>query len=187
MRIRPLEAQLRLPNEPEAGWQPLITENDALSSWTRYGDAEYRVEGSTLIGSEGPERKQSFLISEEHFGDFEFEVEVELVRPGNSGIQFRSNILKKGRLVGYQAEIDPSKRSWSAGIYDEGRRQWINDLSENEAARAAFKKTGRNLYRIVAEGPRLRTWLNGVPAADLLDAADPVSYTHLTLPTIYSV
>ncbi len=172
MRIRPLEAALRLPNREEDGWQPLMIDSDSLESWTQYGDAVYRMEGSTLVGSEGPKRKQSFLISEELFGDFEFEVEVELVREGNSGIQFRSNILKKGRFAGYQAEIDPSDRSWSAGIYDEGRRGWINDLSKNDAARAAFKKEGRNLYRIVAEGPHLQTWLNGVPAADLLDAAD---------------
>jgi type 1 glutamine amidotransferase len=172
MRIRPIEAALRLPNVPEDGWQPLISEGDDLGAWSHYGDAVYRTEGTTLIGSEGPQRKQSFLISEELFGDFELEVEVELVREGNSGIQFRSNMLKNGRFGGYQAEIDPSDRSWSAGIFDEGRRAWINDLTENDAARAAFKKKGRNLYRIVAEGPHLQTWLNGVPAADLLDAAD---------------
>ena len=172
MRIRPLEAALRLPDESAAGKQALIPAGDSLESWSHYGDAVYRMEGSTLIGSEGPNRKQSFLISEELFGDFEFEAVVEMVREGNSGIQFRSNTLENGRFAGYQAEIDPTERSWSAGIFDEGRRGWINDLTKNDAARAAFDMKGRNLYRIVAEGPHLRTWLNGVPAADLLDAAD---------------
>ena len=39
-------------------------------------------------------------------------------------------------------EIDPDtkrNRMWTAGIYDEGRRGWLNDLSKNEAARKAFK------------------------------------------------
>ncbi|MEM8710032.1 MAG: family 16 glycoside hydrolase [Planctomycetota bacterium] len=154
------------------GAQPLLPASGSLDDWTYYGDALYSMDGDTLVGSAGPARKQSFLISKEVFGDFELNVDVQIEVNGNSGIQLRSHIFENGRFGGYQAEIDPTPRSWSAGIYDEGRRGWIDDLQDTPAARAAFDLEGWNHYRIVAEGPHIRTWVNGVPAANLLDGAD---------------
>ena len=49
-------------------------------------------------------------------------------------------------------------------------RGWLNDLSKNEAARKAFKPGKWNHIRVEAIGDHIRTWLNGVPAADLRDA-----------------
>ena len=69
--------------------------------------------------------------------------------------------------TGERPEIDPADRGWSGGIYDEGRRGWLNDLSTNPAARYAFKQNDWNHYRIEAIGDRIRTFVNGVPAADL--------------------
>jgi hypothetical protein len=73
------------------------------------------------------------------------------------------------RVHGYQVEIDPSDRAWSGGIYDEGRRGWLNNLKDNEPARKAFKQNEWNHYRIVCKGDSIKTWINGVPAADLKD------------------
>lgn len=47
--------------------------------------------------------------------------------------------ITRGRVHGYQFEIDPSKRAWSGGIYDEARRNWIYSLNWNPSARTAFK------------------------------------------------
>lgn len=151
--------------------QPLFAPGDDLSNWFNIGDAPYRFEDGVLIGDAGPNRLQSFLVSKEEFGDFELDVDLKIAVLGNSGIQLRSHV-NEGRMQGYQAEIDPTKRSWSAGIYEEGRRGWLNNLEDNEAARKAFKLQDWNHYRIVCEGPRIRTWVNGVPAADLLDGMD---------------
>ena len=41
---------------------------------------------------------------------------------------------KKGRVHGYQVEIDPSDRAWSAGIYDEARKGWLYSLENNPKA-----------------------------------------------------
>jgi hypothetical protein len=68
-----------------------------------------------------------------------------------------------------QVEIDPSDRAWSAGIYEEGARGWLNDLKGNEAARKAFRAEEWNRLRIECRGDSVKTWLNGVPAADLRD------------------
>ncbi|MHC4438482.1 MAG: HEAT repeat domain-containing protein, partial [Planctomycetota bacterium] len=43
------------------------------------------------------------------------------------------------------------------------------NLTKNPAARKAFKQNQWNHYRIEAVGDRIRTWVNGVPAADLKD------------------
>ena len=64
---------------------------------------------------------------------------------------------------------ETASRSWSGGIYDEARRGWLNNLTKSPAARKAFRQNQWNNYRIEAIGDRIRTWVNGVPAADLRD------------------
>jgi hypothetical protein len=75
---------------------------------------------------------------------------------------------------GYQVEIDPSDRGFSGGIYDEARRGWLFDLAgeKNKKAREAFKRGAWNHYRIEARGDSIKTWINGVPIADLTDDVD---------------
>ena len=119
-----------------------------------------------------PNTSNSFLCTKKNYSDFVLELEFEVDPTLNSGVQIRSNSLpdyKKGRVHGYQVEIDPSNRAWSGGIYDESRRGWLNNLAENEAARKAFKQNEWNKFRVEAVGDRIRTWINDVPAADLKD------------------
>jgi hypothetical protein len=75
-------------------------------------------------------------------------------------------------VYGYQCEIDPGDRRYSAGIYDEARRGWLFPLwgSAYEKARAAFQHGKWNRFTIKAKGRRLQTWLNGIPCADYTDA-----------------
>ncbi len=74
-------------------------------------------------------------------------------------------------MRGYQVEIDPSDRAWSAGIYEEGRRGWLHPLDNNDYAQRALDPDAWNRLRIVARGDVIRTYLNDVPAAVLLDGA----------------
>nr|MCU0348510.1 DUF1080 domain-containing protein [Saprospiraceae bacterium] len=76
---------------------------------------------------------------------------------------------KDGKVHGYQVEVDPSARAWSGGIYDEGRRDWLYIPEGNPAAKRAFRHGDWNTYRIEAIGHSLRTWVNGVPVAHLID------------------
>ncbi len=136
----------------------------------RGGSGSYAFDGNALVGTSAG-YPNSFLCTKQTYGDFELEVEFKVDDALNSGIQIRSETNGKGKVFGYQVEIDPSPRSWTAGIYDESRRGWINDLADNEAARKAFVHADWNSLRVVCEGPRLRTWINGIAAADLLDVA----------------
>jgi hypothetical protein len=166
----------------EENWVSLFN-GDNLDGWTvRGGKATYRVKGDTIIGTTIPGKKlgdkmvsgtpNTFLCTDKNYGDFILELEFKVDPKMNSGIQIRSNSFKEyqmGRVHGYQVEIDPSDRAWTGGIYDEGRRGWLNDLSENPEAQKAFKQGEWNHFRIEVEGDSIKTWLNGVPAADLKD------------------
>jgi len=170
------------PAADEEGFVPLF-DGKSLDGWVqRGGKAKYEAVDGVIVGSSVPNTPNSFLCTEKHYGDFILELEFK-VDPGlNSGVQVRSNSLpeyKNGRVHGYQVEIDPSDRAWSGGIYDEGRRGWLFPLKDNPAAREAFKQNDWNRFRIEAVGDRIKTWINGVPAADLKDDMTPEGFIAL--------
>ena len=156
----------------QAGWRDLFNGRD-LSGWAQLnGEARYTVEDGAIVGTTVPGTPNSFLATEQHYGDFVLELEVMVDPALNSGIQVRSNSLPdymNGRVHGYQIEIDPALRAWSGGIYDEARRGWLYPMELNEACRTAFQNGLWNRYTVEAIGPSLRTWVNGVPCADLVD------------------
>lgn len=153
-------------------WQDLF-DGKTLNGWTqRNGKAQYTVEDGCIVGTTVLGEPNSFLCSDVLYGDFILELEFLVDPKMNSGIQIRSNSYpeyKDGRVHGYQVEIDPSNRAWSGGIYDEARRGWLFNLEDNPEARKAFKQNEWNHYRIEANGDTIKTWVNGVPAADLTD------------------
>jgi arylsulfatase len=155
------------PREPEVS----LFNGEDLRGWRELGDAIFTVEDSELLGRSGGGR-QSFLVTERTFGDFRLELDLKAVGSGNSGVQVRSHQKPSGQVVGYQIEVDPSPRAWSGGLYEEGRRAWLQDLSKNEAGRRAFKLGEWNHYRIECVGRRIRAWVNGVSTADFTDEAE---------------
>lgn len=176
-------------------WVDLFNGKD-LKGWVqRGGKAEYRVEEGVIVGSSVPNTPNSFLCTERDYADFILELEFKVHPELNSGVQIRSQHAapgktvesagkkigggKEGRVFGYQVEIDPAKRAWSGGIYDEGRRGWLNDLSKNDKARSAFKQNEWNKFRIECRGDSIKTQINGVPAADLKDAETPAGFIAL--------
>jgi len=158
-----------------------------LNGWVqRGGAARFEVADGCIVGTAVRGTPNSFLCTARDYGDFLLELEVRADAGLNSGIQIRSecldhettvahgtNTLKipAGRVHGYQVEVDHQRqRRWSGGIYDEGRRGWLFPLDKNPAAGEAFRFGEWNHYRIECVGDWLRTWVNGVPAADLVDA-----------------
>ncbi len=168
-----LSAMSCLPTALSAEWVELF-DGKSLNGWRqRGGKATYRVEDGTIVGASAPNTPNTFLCTEKDWDDFELEIEFKVDPLLNSGVQIRSNSLPEyhdGRVHGYQVEIDPSDRGWTGGIYDEGRRGWLAPLAENTAARYGFREGQWNKLRIVAIGDSIKTFLNGVPAADLVDS-----------------
>jgi hypothetical protein len=155
---------------------PWITlfDGTSLTGWSQKGgEAIYTVRDGEIVGTTVHDTPNSFLVTDSIYGDFILELEF-LVDPSmNSGIQIRSESLphyQNGRVHGYQIEIDPSDRAWSAGVYDEARRGWLHPLDDqNTSAKGAFKQNQWNHYRIEAIGDTIKTWINGAEASHLID------------------
>ncbi len=175
----------------EAGFETLFNGKD-LTGWRKTGGtAEYEVKDGAIRGYGEKIKQNTFLRTEKEYGDFIFTFQFKFNdKTGNSGCMFRglhkepSKKYPEGRVTGYQCEHDNFKtkqRSWTAGIYDEARRGWLDpakNISEEE--KKAFTAQGEKLFNwdgwntivIKCKGNRLQTWLNGELRADFTDT-DP--------------
>lgn len=158
--------------EEPGSWVDLF-DGKTIDGWVqRGGKAIYTVEDGAIVGTTVPNTPNSFLCTPRDYANFILEVEFLIDPALNCGVQIRSESkadYKDGVVHGYQVEIDPSDRGWTAGIYDEQRRGWLDDHSDNVPARYAFRLGDWNQLRVEAIGDRICTFLNGVPAADLKD------------------
>ena len=167
------------------GWQNLF-DGKTLNGWKKLaGNAEYTVENGMIVGSTVLNSGNTFLATEKEFGNFILELDIKIESTkGNSGVQTRSHYDPsghdgKGLVYGRQVEVDPSSRKWSGGIYDEGRRQWLYPLTLNTKAQDAFKVNEFNHYKIECIGNEMKTWVNGIPAAYLVDTIDRKGFIAL--------
>lgn len=176
-----------------------LFDGKTLNGWkVCNGQATYRVENGTIVGRTAEGSPNSFLCTTKEYGDFVLEVETKTDPALNSGIQIRSHRygaeqtvrifngkqwvnrkMPAGRVHGYQVEVSNEKAGNSGGIYDEARRGWLHDTSSDPAARAAFKDNEWNKYKIEAVGDHIRVWVNGVPAADVVDPLDQSGFIAL--------
>lgn len=171
--------------QARAQWQPLF-DGKTLKGWSKVaGDGEYKVEDGAIVGISVPNSPNTFLVSEKEYGDFVLELEMKVEdTTSNTGVQFRSHFDPKGnngrgRVYGYQFEVDPSSRRWTGGIYDEARREWLYPLTLNPSVQNAFLLNQYNKIRIEAQGHTLRTFINGREAAFLIDTVDASGFIAL--------
>lgn len=168
-------------------WKDLFNGKN-LDGWVKLnGTAEYRVEDDMIVGVSEMNTPNTFLATTETYGDFILEFDFKVDNGLNSGVQFRSLSLPEynnGRVHGYQFEIDPSDRSWTGGVYDEARRGWIYPMNYNPEGENAFKKGEWNSARIEAIGNSVRTWVNGVECANLLDNTTTEGFIALQVHSI---
>ena len=201
-RLLPLLATLCLAGSASAqsGWIALFNGTN-LDGWAEHsGKAKYTVADGVLVGESVSGSGNSFLCTTQTFENFELELEYRCDALLNSGVQIRSEVFPNAtttviggkefkfpadRIHGYQCEIDMDAargRMWTGGIYDEARRGWLFPADGQKGRQGkAFSEQGRqvskngewNKLRIVADGPSIRTWLNGEPRAEITDSLTP--------------
>lgn len=157
--------------EGEDGWVPMF-DGKTLEGWVqRNGTAKYRVEDGAIVGTTNEGSPNSFLCSEKNYSDFELKFEVKVDDALNSGVQIRSESkpeFNNGRVHGPQVEI--ATNGTAGYVYGEALGTgWLNEDRSDPAAKAAFKKGEWNKYRVLAVGKSIKTWVNGVPVAELVD------------------
>jgi hypothetical protein len=167
-------------NSSESGWVNLFNGKD-LSGWTELeGKTKFKAQDGQIIGTTIPNNPNSVLCTNEKYSNFILELDVKVDSPLNSGIQIRSHLNKKGEVYGYQIEVDPSERAWSGGIYDCRRRGWIVNLKNKPKKQKAFKNGEWNHYKIRFNGDTLKSWINEIPIATLIDTLyDPTGFIGL--------
>ncbi len=134
-----------------------------LTGWQ--GNAElWSVENGELVGKTRGLKENEFLKSDLVSGDFRLKCQVNLVdNQGNSGIQFRSEVLPDGLVRGYQADIG---KGWWGKLYEEHGRELLWPKSGE-----SHVKPGWNTYEILAIGDKVQTRINGKLCVDLNDPA----------------
>jgi hypothetical protein len=164
-------ALLALLTAQDEGWVSLF-DGKSLDGWEpQNGTATYRVEDGCIVGKTTEGSPNSFLATKKAYGDFELKFEVKVDDALNSGVQIRSASkpdYRNGVVHGPQVEISIDG---NAGfIFGESTKfGWLSENRTDEMARAAFKKGEWNRYRVLAEGKSIKTWVNDVPVADLVD------------------
>lgn len=166
-------------NADDAGWKSLF-DGTTLEGWSqRNGTAKYTVEDGAIVGRTTEGSPNSFLCTTRDYANFELEFEVKVDDGLNSGVQIRSQTrdTPEGRVNGPQVEIE-SGPAEAGYIYGEATdRGWLT-LEAHLKPHAFFKNGEWNQFRVVADGPRIKTWINGQPIEDLTDA--PIFETHPT-------
>ena len=158
-----------------------------LAGWE--GDAAWwRVEDGALSGGSREEKvpRNYFLATTRSFQNFDLRLRIKLTgdpKTGfiNSGVQFRSvRVPNHTEMSGYQADAGDG---WWGKLYDESRRnKVIAEPKDLAAATAAVKVGDWNDYRVLAEGPRIRTWINGVAAVDYTETDTAIAQDgHIAL------
>jgi len=174
----------------DGNWKNLFNGKD-LSGWKAVaGKANFAVQDGVIEGSAVFGTGNTFLITEELYGDYILEVDLKISHiSSNSGIMTRGQFdpagqAGKGLVYGYQVEADPTARAWSGGIYDEARRGWFYPLDLNPTAKSAFKLGEWNRYRIEVLGNTIKTWVNGQEVAYFVDDLDARGFIGLQVHSI---
>lgn len=171
----------------KASWKPLFNGEDLSDFTIEDGKATYQVKDGVITGTTAVPSPNTFLATREIYGDFELEFDVMVSDKLNSGVQIRSRSrteadgkLPEGRFFGPQVEIEASPGQ-SGYVYGEATGHgWLspepksNDPSVNQ--HDIFKNGEWNHYRIVAQGARIQTFINGQPIADLTN--EEIYATH---------
>ena len=142
-----------------------------LNGWE--GDSKWwRVEEGTITGGSMTEKvpRNFFLATTKSYQNFDLRLKLKLTGVPNtgminSGVQIRSlRVPNNTEMSGYQVDAG---EGWWGKLYDESRRNKVIAESANLAAVTAAVKPGDwNEIRIRTEGPRIRSWINGVPGLD---------------------
>lgn len=178
----------------EAGFKSLFNGRD-LTGWQ--GNSElWSVQDGAITGVTKAEPKlthNTFLVwTNGAVDDFELRLSYRIVN-GNSGIQYRSKVLREGKfgpiVGGYQADFEAGK-TYSGILYEEqgrgilaqrGQKTVIRadgtkhkvdvagSVGDTKEIQAKIKPEEWNEYVVIAKGNHLQHFINGVPTVDVTD------------------
>jgi len=175
-----------------------LFDGKTLDGWEGFADL-WSVKDGVIVGQTKADPKlthNTFLVyTKKEFGDFDLRLSFRITSTwGNSGIQFRSKVLDKGKMGpivgGYQADMEAGAK-YTGMLYEERGRGIIgprgqktivgadgkktteaSDVAKSDAVQATIKAGQWNTYRIVAKGNVIQLFVNGLKSAELVDNQD---------------
>jgi hypothetical protein len=167
-------------SEQDTGWVTLLDGSNpsTLESWSRIGDANWRVADGVVVGEKGKGNSNSYIVSNTSYKDFQLRVEFWPDHNTNSGVHFRASDPKDIR----------DTNSYEANIYDQRPDpSFGTGAITNFAKIASAPKVGGkwNTYVITARGSTITVELNGVKTVELQDskfASGPIALQYGGMP-----
>jgi hypothetical protein len=185
----------------QAGEKSLFNGKD-LTGWKGL-PGFWSVKDGAITGqttAENPVKENTFLIWDGEVGDFELHFKYKIVdgngkaeKGGNSGVQYRSKIVKPEYFVlsGYQADFEVGK-TYSGILYEEKGRgilakrgekvivgesedatkpklEVTGEVGKSEEIQAAIHPADWNEYVVIAKGGHLQHFINGKQTVDVTD------------------
>ncbi|RYD49814.1 MAG: DUF1080 domain-containing protein, partial [Verrucomicrobiaceae bacterium] len=148
----------------------LLFDGKTLDGWEiRAGEEKWwKVQDGCITGGslEVQVPHNTFIATTKRYANFELKLKMRLVKGEgfmNSGVQIRSiRVPGDPEMSGYQVDAGPG---WWGKLYDETRRNKVIGEPVNPSELKA-NDWDWNEYRILCEGLRIRSWINGVAALD---------------------
>jgi hypothetical protein len=189
--MKTLTALLTLTAAAFAGEQQLFNGKD-LTGWEG-NTALWSVQDGAITGKADMAEKKvahnTFLVWKDPVSDFELTFKYKIVG-GNSGVQYRSKLLKTGPsgpiVGGYQADFEAGS-TYSGILYEEqgrgilakrgekttvepgGKPKVTGSVGDSKEIQDSIKKEDWNEYKVVAKGNHLQHFINGKQTVDVTD------------------
>ena len=136
-----------------------------LDGWTIYGTEKWYVENNLLVCESGPDKEYGYLATDEHYKNFELNLDFKQEADGNSGVFIRSTI-EGVKVSGWQVEVAP-KGKHTGGVYESYGRGWL--IKPDPEKEKVLKEGEWNHLKIKVKGDQLTTWLNGTKMISITD------------------
>ena len=174
--------------EVEEGFTPLF-DGATLAGWSGR-EGLWAVEGGAIVGrstARDPLPFNTFLVLDAPAENFDLRLKYK-IEGGNSGVQYRSQVFDAEgfRVRGPQADIDSSP-TYTGIHYSEGARGvvatrgrivrvtpdganlFVGTCGDPAVLQERFVTDGWNDYRVVADGPTMRHFVNGQLFSEVTD------------------
>jgi 3-keto-disaccharide hydrolase len=146
------------------GWVPLF-EGDELKGFKAEPDY-WTLKDGVLSGRYDGGPKHHYAYTEAEYGDFELHAMVKMTGKGaNSGVCIRTKPTDFDNCPGYQVDMGPG--FWGC-LWDE-RRDGMVAKYPTDLADKLVKAGDWNHYYVIARGPYIQGWLNGVKTFDVIN------------------
>ncbi|MEM6602112.1 MAG: DUF1080 domain-containing protein [Verrucomicrobiota bacterium] len=175
-KVAPEDALINTDAEPDlsGNFVDLYNGNN-FDGWTIYGgEMIYEAHPDKIVGKVVPGEKSAYLTTDRgDYTNFLLTAEFYWKVSSNSGIMIRAKLRdsQDGKVVyGTQVEMEgfpDNQRGWSGGIFGQSAGGWYYPLwlDAHAEARQALKQEDWNRVTILCQGPMVKTWVNGIPAA----------------------